>query len=428
MAKLVSRELEQSLLEEQIFERKKKDLESLKKESGEIMLPDFSHTAKQVLEDMQYKGIIARAVGKEFEEREYISVSDLQKLMSLAELDENLRRKVEFKLIPLRKKGKKWEHRESKKLRKQYISKSDQLFEIISKFQFNGISKSEEIFLSGASIFDKTSAYLEFSSAAAVVDKCPRKRKTTKASGSILFREIYVDGERGAVFALFDGFDERGFEYLPSSIAANILREKLSAVPKKQDILPFLENFAKEADSEISRSVKGFCGTSATCGIIMGTTLFYINMGNNRVYGITPTGEMKRIVGDELFFTDKLEKLYAELKYPYLYLGGFTQRMKGKRSFKVVQTSFTLRAPHIGSVDISQYSNLLIASSGAWKSTLNLAAGQVISDESKFSDVLIRARNALNAVERINVHVKSSMKEAKNHSVIDDVAVLYFSI
>ena len=428
MARLASKNLEESLIEEEIFSRKKKDMEVMKKESGELLLPDFSHTAREVLGDVQYKGIIARAVGKEFGEREFINEKDLQKLMMLSELNLELKKEVEIKLIPIIKKGSKWEDRESRNLRKVYVKKSVQLFDILSKFQFNNITQSEEIFLCGSSVFDKASAYLDFSSAAALVDKGPRKRKTTKASGSVFFREIFVEGERGTMFALFDGFDERGFEYLPSSIAANMFKETANGMGNKDAILQFLESFARKADTKISESVRGFCGASATCGVILGKKMYYISIGNNRIYGIASSGEIHKVVGESLVQIGDLEKLYAELKYPYLYLGGFTQRMKGKRSFRVIHSDFILKPPHIGVADISEFINMFVASSGVWKSTISLNNGKLMAEEGRFREILGKARNALNAVERMNMNVKNSMKEAKNSSLVDDIAMLYFSV
>ncbi len=429
MAKFAAPELKESLLEQELFERKKKDLELMKKDSTEALRPDFSRTAKEVLQDVQYKGIVARALGREFEEREFISESDLQKLMMLSELNTNFSREVEVKLIPIMKKGRKWEDRESVKLRRQYVKKSHDLLDILSKFQFNGLDQSQEIFLSGDSIFDKASAYLDFSSAAALVDKGPRKRKSTKASGSVYFGEAYIGGERGALFALFDGFDERGLEALPSSLAAGMFRESAKGIGKEADVLPALEDFARRADAKISESVRGFCGTSASCGMVLGKKLYYVNVGSGRIYGVTLNGEVKMLAGERVAASpsDK-DQLYSELKYPYLYLGGFTQRIKGKKSFRMVHTDFHLRAPHIGVADVSEYASILVANSGVWKSSLSIKSGKVEGGEAKFGEMLCRARNSLNAVERMNLHVKNAMKQAENRALVDDIAMLYFSL
>jgi hypothetical protein len=431
MAKFAAPELKDSLLEEQLFERKKKDMANMKAESGELLKPDFSRAAQEVLGDIQYKGIVARALGREFEEREYISESDLQKLMMLSEINANFRSEVAVKLIPIMKKGRKWESKDSRRLRNQYIDKSHKLFEILSKFEFNNVAQSEEIFLKGDSIFDKTSAYLDFSSAAALVDKGPRKKKTTKASGSAYFREIYLDGARGALFALFDGFDERGFESLPSSLALDEFRESAKGIAREDAVLSALESFAKAADARISEKVKGFCGASATCGIALGKKLYYVNIGNNRIYGITAGGETVKLAGDDIaagMQAGGLEELYSELKYPYFYLGGFTQRIKGKRSFRVIHTDFRLRAPYIGVIDASQYASIFVANSGVWKSAITLSKEGMSSGEGKFGEIFSRARNSLNAVERMNMHVKNSMKQAENRTLVDDIAMLYFSI
>lgn len=427
MAKFAAPELKNEILEEELFERKKKDLESLKKENAELMKPDFSRTAGEVLQDVQYKGIVARALGRDFEEREYISETDLQKLMMLAELNQNLEKDVEVKLAPIMKKGHKWEDKASRNLRKKYAAKSHQLFDMLSKFKFNGVTQSEEIFLKGNEIFDKASAYLDFASAVALVDKGPRKRKSTKASGSVHFREIYIDGKRGALFALFDGFDERGFESVPSSLAADMFRESAKTIGSESGLMHLLENFAKNADAKISESVKGFTGTSATCGIVIEKKLHYINIGNNFIYGVRLNGEVEKIVGENIVARDA-EELYSELKYPYYYLGSFTQRMKGKKSFRVIHTDFHLKAPHIGVVDVSQYANIFVASSGVWKSMTSFDSGRASGCEQRFAEVFGRARNPLNAIERMNMNVKNAMKGSNNRSVVDDIAMLYFTI
>lgn len=428
MAKFASPQLKDALIEEELFERKKKDMDALKKDNQELLRPDFSNTAKEVLQDVQYAGIVARALGKDFGEREFIGEKDLQKLMMLSDLDQNFQKQMEVKLLPIMKEGRKWEDKESKNLRKSYIKKSHKLLDILSKFSFEGMTESEEIFLKGDAIFDKASAHLDFSSAVALVDKGPRKRKMTKSSGSIYFREVYLGGERGALFSLFDGFDERGFESLPSSLAVEMFRDSGKDIPSEKDALLTLESFARKADARISESVRGFCGTSATCGLVTGKKLHYINIGNNRIYGVKLNGEVHKLAGDEIAAQQSKDELYSQLKYPYLYLGGFTQRIKGKKSFRVVHTDFRLKAPYIGTIDISQYANLFIANSGVWKSVLSLKGGKVEGGEGRFSEVFSRARNPLNAMERMNLSVKSAMKEAENRSIVDDIAMLYFTV
>lgn len=434
MIKFASPQLKNSLaetmLEEELFERKKKELEKLKKgdKNTELIRPDFAKTANEVLQDVQYKGIVARAIGKRFEEREFINEKDLEKLMMLSELNPNFTKAVEVKLIPIMKKGKKWEDKESRKLRKHYIKKSHELFDILSKFKFEGILKSEEIFLNSGNIYDKTSAYLDFASAVALVNKGVRKRNYTKVSCSIYFREIYLSGTRGVIFGLFDGFDERGMEYLPSSIAVNSFREFSKGLVKEAELLPMLEQFARNADARISENVKGFTGTSATLGVVLGKKLYYINVGNNHIYGVDALGKVEKIVGDELVGFGNIEQLHSELKYPYLYLGGFTQRMKGKKSFRIIHTDFKLKAPYIGSMNISRFANIFVVNSGVWKSALSFENGNVRFEEQKFSEVLSKARNPLNAVERMNMQVKNAMKSAPDKSIVDDIGMLYFSV
>ncbi|MFA5077364.1 MAG: PP2C family serine/threonine-protein phosphatase [Candidatus Micrarchaeia archaeon] len=428
MAKFASPPLKDELLEEQLFERKKKDLSALKKESGELLKPDFGRTASELLQDVQYKGIVARAIGRGFEEREYISQKDLEKLMMLSELDPGFGKQIEVKLIPIMKKGRRWEDKESTRLRKEYVKKSQQLLDILSKFQFGGFTKSEEIYLSGDKIFDKTSAYLDFASAVALVDKGVRKRRATKASGSAYFREVYLNGKRGAVFGLFDGFDERGLEYLPSSMSLAIFKESVQHLGSEDALLGILEGFMRNADAKISENVRGFCGASATCGMVFGKKLYYANVGNSRIYGVKANGAVEKLVGDEVASgLGNREQFHSELKYPYFYLGGFTQRMKGKKSFRVIHNEFKLKPPYIGALDVSPYAYIFVANSGVWKSTITM--GNVVSlDDGKLSEVFAKARNPLNAMERMDMQVKNFMKEAENKSMVDDIAMLYFTI
>ncbi|MDD5337088.1 MAG: hypothetical protein PHS02_01245, partial [Candidatus ainarchaeum sp.] len=139
MAKFALSPIKDELLEEQLFERKKKDLSALKKD-GELLKPDFSRTADELLQDVQYKGIVARAIGKDFGEREYIGQKDLEKLMMLSELNPKFEKQMEVKLLPIMKQGRKWEDKESTRLRKNYMEKSQQLLDILSKFQFSGFT------------------------------------------------------------------------------------------------------------------------------------------------------------------------------------------------------------------------------------------------------------------------------------------------
>lgn len=428
MAKFTSLQTKDAFIEEQLFERKRKDMDTLKKDSPELLIPDFSSTANEVLKDIQYAGIVARALGKDFEEREFINEKDLHKLMMLTDTNQNLQKQIEVKLIPIMKKGKKWEDKESKNLRKIYIKKSHKLFDILSKFNFEGITESEEIFLRGDSIFDKTNVHLDFSSAVALVDKGPGKRKMTKLSCSIYFREVYLNSLRGAIFSLFDGFDEHGLESLSSSLALEMFKNNSKEISSEKDLLVFLENFAKKADAKISENISGFFGVSATCGIVVDKKLYYLNIGSNRIYGITINGKIQKLVGEEIPVHANKSEFYSQLKYPYFYLGGFTQRIKGKKSFRVVHTNFKLSAPHLGIIDVSQFTNLFIANSGVWKSIISFKARKIESNESRFEEVLSRARNSLDAMERMNLYVRNAMKDAENKSIIRDIAMLYFAI
>ncbi|MDD5337138.1 MAG: PP2C family serine/threonine-protein phosphatase, partial [Candidatus ainarchaeum sp.] len=274
---------------------------------------------------------------------------------------------------------------------------------------------------------DKTSAYLDFASAVALVDKGVRKRKATKASGSVYFREVYLNGKRGAVFGLFDGFDERGLEYLPSSLSLAIFKDSIQQLRSEEGLLQMLEEFMRRADAEISENVKGFCGSSAACGMVFGKKLYYANVGNNRIYGVKADGTVERLAGDEVAVPEDREQFLSELKYPYLYLGGFTQRMKGKKSFRVIHTEFRLKPPNIGTLDVSGYACVFVANSGVWKSTISMGTGTPAIEEGRMGEVFAKARNPLNAMERMDMQVRNFMKGG-NQAMADDIAMLYFSI
>jgi hypothetical protein len=416
-------------VERAIFEQKKRDFNGMATTAPEAPVhEDFSRMAEEILRDSQSRGVVARAVGRDLSEKDYISERDLQTLVMLTEINTDFRKQVEMKILPIQKRGRDWAHPESVNLRREYMKKADAIFDIISRMESKDLVQREEIFLDGSALFDKASSYLEFASAAALVDKAARKKKTTKIGCSAYFRESYIAGKRAAVFGLFEGFDGRGNEHVSSSIPARMLKESAPGFATEQNMLRVIENFMRESDAKVSESVVGFCGASGACGAVVGKTLYYANIGNIRLYGVRPDGGIDLLSGEPLPSASLgADKALNELKYPYIYLGGFTQRVKGRQSFKIIHTEFSLRPPHIGTVDMSGHIGLLASSSGVWKGALDFSSG--ISDGmGAFGETFARAKNPVSALERVSMQMKSKMKDAGNRAVSGDIGMVYFML
>lgn len=372
----------------------------------ELALLDFEKEVQEITKDISFKGIIARALGKNFEEREFINSEDIKKLITLMQLDQNLEKEVEIKLIPIMKRGKKWEDKESRRLRKKYFEKNRELFRILSKFEFKDLRKTEEILLLGDKAFDKSTAYLDFPSAVSLIDKAPRKKSKSKITNSTYFRESFNNNERLLVFGVFDSVSENPSL---SSLAARLWSEK-SKNYRKEDGIKFLENVTKELDREVGIEIKS-CGINATFGIVENKEMSYVNLGGNKIYGIEKSGKIESLFKNEEIM-------------PLFYLGCFTQKIKGKSGTKYVQTEFKLTYPYIGKMNLNNYNSIIIVSEIVWK-CLKLENEQ---EEKILEEIIKRAQSPISIVERINIRVKNILKQIRDKEMLNDLGILYFYI
>ncbi len=405
-----------------------KEKRKIKKENiKEEIYQNLEETTKKILEDIQYKGIIARVLKKNFEEREFIGEKEWQELILLKDLMKNkdLKKTFEIQILPIAKKGYKWEDKQSKRLRKRYIKKAHKLAEIIENLSLEGISNAEEILLKSEEIYEKTTAFLEFSNAVGLVDKGPKRKKKTPVSLSLLFKEMYFSGERALVFGLFEGFSEKGKEFLLSSLAIHLLDKNAQGIDKN-NILDWLNKFAHIADLEIKKISNGFSGVGATYGVVLNKKMYFVNLGNNAIYGING-GNTITISEPQPEFINDRNKMLSSLKYPYFFLGTFSQKIKFKKQTRIIQNPFKLKEPHIMEYDLNGIDQILIVNSGVWKSRIELKTNG-IRMINFFDNILKRSKNIVSTAERINMYAKKRMKENKNKYLEGDVGVLIFQV
>lgn len=373
--------LEHRMLVEQI-EKKEFGLAQLSAQD-ELQQPEI-RLHERVLSDIQYKGIVARAVGKSFEERCFVAKKDMDRFALIYNMD-RARSRVDVmnRLIALMKKGHAWESSQSRRLRRQYKEKAAQLLDMLDRCDFN-----EEFFADGAvielaDITELTSEHLEFCSASAIVDKKPKKKGEVKSGDAAFFQELYHRGKRAAVFGIFDGFvDGKGEESKPSMLALGVLKEyveKLRNVEDANQILHILTKYANEADATISDSMTNFGGATASVGVVFGKRLAYLNLGDSRIYGVSTdrgTGASVTKLTTDDGICGSIDKgihinesvFSREAEFPHVYVGSFSQQIRGKYSGKrVLHPEFRLRSPNIGLADLTDLDMLVAMSDGVWR-------------------------------------------------------------
>jgi serine/threonine protein phosphatase PrpC len=347
----------------------------------EVMKPEQMLT-QRVIGDVHYSGIVARGIGRELYERTKVVKKDVDRFALIYSMGKvKFKAEVKRRLIPIMKRGYAWESTQSRKLRQQYVKKADNLFGMLDMCELN-----PEFFKDGAAIeisgvHAKTFESLEFCSAAGMVDKKPRKRKEDISGDAVYFQELYLRGQRGLLFGVFDGLVEgRGDESAPSVLAIKILKEyadRISQTKSTEDIQELLIQYANEADATISEMMKNTGGSTASIGVLVGKQLTYMNIGDSRLYAVSLAGVplAKKITTDdgicgaiERGASIPVNEFMRESAYPYLYLGSFSQQIRGRYTGKkVFHQGFRLRSPNIGTIDLSNYDLVLGMTDGAWR-------------------------------------------------------------
>jgi len=349
--------------------------------SLEVQRPEI-RTAERIIEDVQYSGIVARGIGKELYERTKVAKRDVDRFALIYSMSKTkFRNDVKIRLIPIMKRGYAWESPQSRKLRQQYVTKADQLFGMFDNCELDPEFFSEGADMEISTALSKTFENLEFCSAAAMVDKKPRKRKNDRSGDAVFFQELYHRGERSVLFGVFDGLVEgKGDESAPSALAIKILRgyvEKIRSTKNSGDIQQLLTEYANEADATISETMNNLGGTTASIGVIIGKEMTYLNIGDSRIYAVSVAGVpiVKKITTDD-GISGAVEKgaiipaseFMRESAYPYLYLGSFSQQIQGRYSGKrVLHQGFKLRSPNIGTVRLDDYDIVLGVTDGIWR-------------------------------------------------------------
>jgi len=431
-----------------------------KKERASSPLQRPEHRVNErIMANIRHKGVISLGVGKEFHERTKIAKGDIDRFALLYSMGKGkFKSKVKMRIIPIMKRGYTWESYQSSKLRQEYHKGAEEVFGMFDMCDLN-----TETFSDGAAIMlhsspSKSLEYLEFCSAAGLVDKKPRKRKEDKGGDAVFFKEMYSNGKRMAMFGVFDGLaDKRGDESGASSLAIGILKnytERIKDSRSPEEIKEQLIAYANEADQKIGETMNNFGGTTASIGVVFGKTLVYLNIGDTRIYAVSfkeVRPKVKKITFDdgissaiELGAGLSLSEFTMESGYPHLYLGSFSQQIYSRYSGKrVMHHGFTLKHPNIGVVNLDGYDMVFAVTDGIWRQfPLRMNPNNVVIDSSceESAGDLIRmhgCKNPKELVESLHLHAITSMKAnmprhlANNYCInptSEDMGVVAFSI
>lgn len=127
------------LYEKYRVEKTKNEFKNKERMSEGISIATIASYAEKVLSDVQYTGVLARVVGKDFEKR-MVSKKDFEKFISLYNIDpKRTKARTLMKLIPIYKRGYKWHSIQSKTLRRKYMEKARMLFNIAERVDISSL-------------------------------------------------------------------------------------------------------------------------------------------------------------------------------------------------------------------------------------------------------------------------------------------------
>lgn len=413
----------------------------------------------RIMANIRHRGVVSLGVGKEFHERTRIAKGDIDRFALLYSMGKaKFKSKVKMRIIPIMKRGYEWESYQSSKLRQEYHKGAEEVFGMFDMCELNTETFSDGAAIELHSSTSKSLEYLEFCSAAGIIDKKPRKRKEDKGGDAVFFKEMYSNGKRMALFGVFDGLaDKRGDESQASSLALGILKnyaEKIKTAKSHEEIKEMLIRYANEADQKIGESMNNFGGTTASIGVVFGKILVYLNIGDTRIYAVSfkeMKPKVKKITFDdgissaiELGAGLPLSEFTMESGYPHLYLGSFSQQVYSRYSGKrVMHQGFILKHPNIGVVNLDGYDMVFAVTDGIWRQfPLKISQNNIVTDSAceESAGDLIRmhgCRNPKDLVESLHIHAVTSMKSnmprhLNNNYCInptsEDVGALAFSI
>ncbi|MBN2478295.1 hypothetical protein JXB01_03330 [Candidatus Micrarchaeota archaeon] len=422
-------------------------------EDSQFLLKPEMRIHTEILSDAEYRGLVTFSLGKEFGERTKLTEKDIERFTMVYDVDPLTAKIKMFNgIIPLRKKGYPWESRQSQIVRKNYKKKAEKLISRLETCDLSTISDSEIIELTN--IPYKTLDYLEFSSAAALVDRKPRKRKGHNSGDSVFFKEFYVGGEKAVVFAVFDGISTNSnTDDISSSVALTLFKNIfLKSMPfrSKEEVFKAFNIFISAADRYLSKHLAMGDGVSVAAGLVQNGELYYLSLGDCRIYGVSLNGEgskVKKITMDdgmgglvERGAVVDFKEFYRQLKSPEIYAGAFSQKVFGKKGSKVLHSDITLKSPNIGNIKPG-CDLLIVATDGFWSNLpMNLKGGK-ISDASGSLHIekLLSGsdtKNVKSIVESLYKNAKSNMglktQKIKGNSVISpnrqDIGILCFAV
>ncbi|MFA5050322.1 MAG: hypothetical protein WC501_04915 [Candidatus Micrarchaeia archaeon] len=404
---------------------------------------------QEALENIYYKSLITLALGKEFSERTNISKNEVERFTLLYSTDSDEIEKGTYKsIIPIQKMGFSWQSPQSSNLRRKYKVSAEKMFERLELCNFGSNFESGKIEL--FNIPYKTIDYLDFSSAAAIVDKRPRKRKDHNSGDAVYFRDFYMDGKRALLFGVFDGvsFVNSNSDEKSSAILLSLFKKYFNSVgfSNEETLFSLFKSFLNTAENELSK-LNCQCGASMSIGIVCEKTLYYLNIGDTRIYSISFGNEVlaKKITTDDGMagIVQKggkvdYQEFYSQLSAPQMYTGSFSQNVSGK---KRVMGNISIAPQNIGKISLENSDFLFVCTDGFWANLPFLFDGENILDASgkQIIEILLeksRLRNPKQILELFYNYSKGNMKlksTAKfKNSIIrpnqQDIGLLGFSI
>jgi len=357
-------------------------------------MDDFEIFCNEVLNDIQYKGIIARTVKNKLEERDKIDKEDLLSFIILSDKNNgtsSFLEKIKVKLLPIAKKGEKWESVTSRRLRKKYMEKAEHLVMMVTKFAPKQ-RVGEAFSIDGTKAFGKEVRTAEFSDAYALSFKAPRKRKSSPLTSSLFFKELYDGKKRAVAFGTMEGKGRKGSIF--SSFMLNHLnQQRYEENTLTSSLLLFEEKSAED----------GLDGGNLCCGFVEGKQLTLMHVGQGMVFLITKERKVKLISsGSEIG------------------LGMIAQRISGKRGKKIVPIYDP--ASFISKHDLNDGAFLLVLNEGACRALYNhnQELRQLIEDKS--------SSEPMDFIKFLEKRIKEGAKLRPSSLEKLDPAILLFAV
>lgn len=405
------------------------------------------------LANIHYRTLVTLSLGKNLVDRVTLTKTEVERFTLLYSTDpKNVKSTTYLGIIPLKRRGYSWESSQSRSLRRRYTRSADEMFERLDLCDF-----SDDHFSSGSielvNVPYKTVDYLEFSSAAALVDRRPHKRKNHNSGDAVYFRDFYLKGKRGILFAVFDALsDSSKSDHKVAAMLVSHFKKFFDPNTLSVDestIFSTLAAFLNYAEEAISK-LKSHSGASMSIGLVYSGFLYYLNIGDCRVYTISfyPDLEVKKITIDdgmaglvERGARVSKKEFFSQLKSPEYFVGGFSQslgRVKGRR---VLHSKINQVYPNIGKVSLENVDFVLVSTDGFWSNLPISTRNNLVSDASGEYTIgsLISnssAKNPRQILESLYGYSRSNMKLKRTVSdrktIIkprpQDIGLLGFSI